>query len=76
MDLRALVIAPRAHIGTPRTLDRLTQARIVLARRRTGWGPRLIAGELEMAHQSVWKVLARHGCSRIARAPRAVAHRF
>jgi len=37
----------------PRTLDRLTQARIVLARRRTGWGPPLIAGELEMAHQCV-----------------------
>ena len=60
----------------PRLLDALTQARIVLARRRTGWGPRLIAGELGMAHQSVWKVLARHGCSRIARAPRARAMRY
>ncbi len=60
----------------PRTLDALTQARIVLARRRTGWGPRLIAGELGMAHQSVWKVLRRHGCSQIARAPRARALRY
>jgi len=60
----------------PRTLDALTQARIVLARRRTGWGPRLIAGELGMAHQSVWKVLERCGYSRIARAPREPAHRY
>ena len=60
----------------PRTLDALTQARIVLARRRSGWGPRLIAGELGMAHQSVWKVLARHGMSRVVRAPRQPARRY
>ena len=60
----------------PRRLDALVQARIVLARRRTGWGPRLIAGELEIPHQSVWKVLERHGFSRIARAPREPAHRY
>ena len=52
----------------PRQLDALTQARIVLARRRTGWGPRLIAGELEMAHQSVWKVLRPAATSGPARA--------
>jgi len=60
----------------PRLLDALVQARIVLARRRTGWGPRLIAGELEMAHQSVWKVLHRHGFSRVARMPREAARRY
>jgi transposase InsO family protein len=48
----------------------LTQARVVLARRRTGWGPRLIGGELAMAHQTVWKVLHRHGLSRPALAER------
>ena len=48
----------------------------MLARRRTGWGPRLIAGELEMAHQSVWKVLHRDGMSRDPRAPREPAHRY
>jgi transposase InsO family protein len=60
----------------PRLFDALVQARIVLARRRTGWGPRLIAGELEMAHQSVWKVLRRHGYSRIARTPREAGRRY
>jgi len=38
--------------------------------------PRLIAGELEMAHQSVWKVLRRHGFSRVARTPREAARRY
>jgi len=57
----------------PRLFDALTQARIVLARRRTGWGSRLIAGELEMAHQSVWKVLKRHGFSRTGWGPRLIA---
>jgi transposase InsO family protein len=60
----------------PRRFDALAQAQIVLARRRTGWGPRLIAGELEMAHQSVWKVLERCGVSRQPRAAREHAHRY
>jgi transposase len=60
----------------PRTFDALTQARVVLARRRTGWGPRLIAGELRMAHQSVWKVLARLGISRAPRQARDQVYRY
>jgi transposase InsO family protein len=60
----------------PRLLDVFIQARIVLARRRSGWGPRLIAGELGMAHQSVWKVLARYGMSRHPRAPREPSHGY
>jgi transposase InsO family protein len=60
----------------PRRFDALTQARIVLARRRTGWGPRLISGELQIAHQSVWKVLERCGISRQPRAPREGVRRY
>ena len=60
----------------PRRMDVLAQARIVLARRRTGWGPRLIAGELGLAHQTVWKVLARHGRSRPEPAGREPARRY
>ena len=48
----------------PRLMKVLEQARIILARRRSGWGPRLIAGELGRHHSSVWKVLQRHGFSR------------
>lgn len=60
----------------PRLMAAFEQARIILARRRTGWGPRLIAGELGRAHSSVWKVLHRHGVSRPARATRQPAHRY
>jgi transposase InsO family protein len=43
--------------------------RVCEARARTGWGPRLIAGELGMAHATVSRCLARRGVSR--RPPRA-----
>ena len=40
------------------------------ARERTGWGPRLIAGETGVAHSTVHAILKRHGCSRAARRAR------
>ncbi len=45
-------------------------------RRRTGWGPRLIAGEIGIAHQTVWKILRRRGLSRRPAAPREQATRY
>jgi transposase InsO family protein len=60
----------------PRLMGPLAQARIVLARRRSGWGPRLIAGELGLAHSSVWKVLHRHGFSRPERSEREPVRRY
>src|SRR5687767_4469724 len=44
---------------SPRLLPALEQGRILCARRRSGWGPRLVAGELGMPHSTVWKVLHR-----------------
>jgi transposase InsO family protein len=61
---------------SPRLLDRAAQERICEARRRTGWGPRLIAGETGFAHSTVWKVLHRHGLSRRARQPRELVSRY
>ncbi len=61
---------------SPRLLDRAAQERICEARRRSGWGPRLIAGETGFAHSTVWKVLHRHGLSRRPRAPRDAACRY
>jgi transposase InsO family protein len=52
------------------------QARICAERRRTGWGPRLIAGELGRPHSTVWKTLRRHGLSRLVRSPRAAVRRY
>jgi len=50
--------------------------RVCAARRRTGWGPRLIASELGMAHATVSRCLARRGLSRRPAAPREAVRRF
>ena len=57
---------------TPNELERLVCA----ARERTGWGPRLIAGETGIAHSTVHAILRRHGLSRLPKAPREAVVRF
>ena len=59
----------RPHRSPPRTPAQV-EARVCAARERTGWGPRLIAGETGVAHSTVHAILRRHGCSRAPRAPR------
>jgi transposase InsO family protein len=54
----------------PRLLPAAEQARICAARRRSGWGPRLIAGETGHAHATVWRTLKRAGISRPPGQPR------
>ena len=55
---------------SPRRLPAAEQERICAARRRSGWGPRLIAGETGHAHATVWRALRRAGISRPPRQPR------
>jgi transposase InsO family protein len=43
---------------------------------RTGWGPRLIASELGMAHATVSRCLYRRGLSKLPREPREAVKRF
>jgi len=50
--------------------------RVCQARRRTGWGPRLIAAELGMAHATVSRCLQRRGMSRMPPTPREAVRRF
>jgi len=50
--------------------------RVCAARKRTGWGPRLIASELGMAHATVSRCLRRRDLSRAPRAPREQVRRF
>jgi transposase len=50
--------------------------RVCQARERTGWGPRLIASELGMAHATVSRCLRRRGVSRMPREPREAVRRF
>jgi len=55
---------------SPRLLPAAEQARICSARRRSGWGPRLLAGETGYPHATVWRALRRAGISRPPRQPR------
>jgi transposase InsO family protein len=52
------------------------ERRVCAERRRTGWGPRLIAGTTGVAHSTVHAILRRHGLSRIPKAPREAVVRF
>jgi transposase InsO family protein len=54
----------------PRLLSTGEQERICAARRRSSWGPRLIAGETGHPHATVWRTLKRAGISRPPRDPR------
>src|SRR6267143_1076986 len=65
----------RPH-SSPRLLDRVEQERICEVRRHTGWGPRLVAGRTAHPHSTVWKVLHRHGLSKVKRSPREPARRY
>jgi transposase len=61
---------------SPRRLPRASERAICDCRRKTGWGPRLVAGATGFAHSTVWKVLRRFGISRRPRAPREPANRY
>ena len=52
------------------------QERICDCRRKTGWGPRLVAGATGFAHSTVWKVLKRAGLSRRPASLKESANRY
>jgi transposase InsO family protein len=58
-------------LSSPQVHDRVCKER-----ERTGWGPRLIASELGMAHATVSRCLARRGMSKRPPAPREQVRRF
>ena len=64
----------------PRWQPRLTSPgdhdRVCAARRRTGWGPRLIASAVGMPHSTVSRCLERRGLSRAPRPRREEGRRF
>jgi transposase InsO family protein len=61
---------------SPRLLPQVEQERICATRRRTGWGPRLIAGETGHPHATVWRTLRRAGISRAPKQPREQPRRY
>ena len=62
--------------SSPKRLAAAAEQRICAARRRTGWGPRLIASETGHPHATVHRTLRRHGLSRRSRTPRAAVVRY
>jgi len=60
----------------PARVSEQVHDRVCRARERTGWGPRLIAAELGMAHATVSRCLRRRGMSRRPPAPREPVRRF
>jgi transposase len=61
---------------SPRQLAAELEEAICECRRRTGWGPRLVAGATGFAHSTVWKVLRRAGISRPEKQPKEPANRY
>jgi transposase InsO family protein len=71
----ALDRSSRPH-RSPRRSSPELEAKVCQARRRTGWGPRLIAGETGVPHSTVHAILRRHGRSRTPRAAKAQFVRY
>src|SRR5206468_6532538 len=65
----------RPH-GSPRLTSPAAHDRVAAVRQRTGWGPRLIAGGLAMAHATVSRCLQRRGLSRVPPETREPARRY
>ena len=65
----------RPHRSPRQLAPELAEA-ICACRRRTGWGPRLVAGATGVAHSTVWKVLRRAGISRPPRPLREPTNRY
>jgi len=61
---------------SPRRLAPAFERAICDCRRKTGWGPRLVAGATGFCHSTVWKVLRRFGLSRPERPQREPANRY
>jgi transposase InsO family protein len=61
---------------SPKMLSEADHERCCEVRRRTGWGPRLVASEVGIPHATVHRALRRRGCSRVPREPRQAALRY
>jgi len=77
---RATLVCLHDRSSRPRRMPRLLsggeQRRICAARRRTGWGPRLLTLQTGHAHSTISKVLSRHGLSRPPRVAREPERRY
>ena len=74
--LACLFDRPSRPQRMPRLLPASEQRRICAARRRTGWGPRLLTLELGHPHSTIAKVLRRNGLTARQRARREPSRRY
>jgi hypothetical protein len=65
-----------SRLRSPRLLVVVLQDGICDCRRRTSWGPRLVAGATGFGQSTVWRVLRRHGLSRRQRMVKEPANRY
>ena len=75
-SLACLEDRPSRPRRSPRLLSQRDHERVCELRRRTGWGPRLIASEVELPHSTVHRALRRRGLSRLPRAAREAVRCF
>ena len=61
---------------SPRRLSAAEEEPILTARRETNLGPGRLAGIVRRARSTIWKVLRRHGLSRLRRQPKASTRRY
>jgi transposase InsO family protein len=61
---------------SPRRSPAELERRVCEERERTGWGPRLIAGQLNIPHATVHRILRRNDMSRVPRPPKDEVRRF
>jgi transposase InsO family protein len=75
-SLACLQDRPSRPRRSPRMLSESDHDRVCELRQRTGWGPRLIASEVELPHSTVHRALRRRGCSRLPRPERDPGVRY
>jgi transposase InsO family protein len=75
-DLSCLEDRSSAPHHRPSLASEAVHDRVCEERRRTGWGPRLIASELGIPHATVSRCLRRRGLSRRPAAPKEAVRRF
>ncbi len=72
----ALLDRPPVPKRQPRRLSPELERRILAAREYANAGPLIVAGQLGLPASTVWKVLRRHGRSRLARPLRGPVRRY
>jgi transposase InsO family protein len=61
---------------SPKMLSERDHDRCCEVRKRTGWGPRLVASEVGIPHATVHRALRRRDCSRRPKVPREKVRRY